>query len=110
MKLSYSLSALFTTLVSRSVLLDQSGFGLLRAGLFLVLSVTLYQSYTVLFVPLVLMGMILNPNSILLLREKLRRAFLSLTVYGIVLLIDYVYIKLIHLNFLNHRWYDARSG
>ena len=110
MMLSYSFSSLFTVLASRSMLLKQNAANLSKAVLFLILAVMLYQSYITLFIPLVLIGLLLNPRSSLTLRQKLNWCFLSLIGYGAALLIDFAYIKLIHLNFLSHLWFDARTG
>jgi Glucosyl transferase GtrII len=110
MMLSYSFSALLTVLASRSILLKQNFFSLVKAVLFLVTAAMFYQSYITLFVPLVLIGLLLNSESSLDLRRKLSWCLLSLAGYGAVLVIDYAYIKLIHLKFLNHLWFDARTG
>jgi hypothetical protein len=110
MMLSYSFSALLTVLASRSILLKQDVFSLIKAVLFLVTAAMLYQSYITLFVPLVLIGLLLNSESLLTMWHKLNWCLLSLAGYGAVLVIDYAYIKLIHINFLGHLWYDARTG
>jgi len=110
MMLSYSCSALLTVLASRSILLKQNFSSLIKAVLLLVTAAMLYQSYITLFVPLVLIGLLLNSESSLTWRRKLNRCFLSLAGYGAVLLIDYAYIKLIHLKYLGHLWFDARTG
>ena len=110
MMLSYSLSALLTVLASRSILLRQSFFSLIKAVLFLLTAAMLYQSYITLFIPLVLIGLLLNSESSLTLRHKLNWCLLSLAGYGAVLVIDYAYIKFVHLKFLGHLWFDARTG
>lgn len=110
MMLSYSFSALLTVLASRSILLKQNFSSLIKAVLFLVTAAMFYQSYITLFVPLVLIGLLFNSESSLSSRRKLNWCLLSLAGYGAVLVIDYAYIKLVHLKFLGHLWFDARTG
>lgn len=110
MMLSYSLSALLTVLASRAMLLEQNFSSLAKAVLWLVLAAMFYQSYITLFVPLVLIGLLLNSESSQTLQHKLKWCLLSLAGYGAVLVIDFAYIKLIHLKFLSHLWFDARTG